>query len=169
MRENARGNSENHTSPTPIAARYGRSSGVGGSTASTTTGIDCERRVRAYAVITRATCIFSTSRFRRLCIPARKRNFLPIQFTGRNDPVPSRGTIRAWTRAPLRRERSIFLCSCKLTFSLARQFPVCLIVRHACRCEFFRVRATYRLLALHDIHCIDGYIVNARIIDKSTR
>jgi len=34
--------------------------------------IDCKRRVRAYTVITRATCIFSTSRFRRLWHPREK-------------------------------------------------------------------------------------------------
>lgn len=57
-----------------------------GSTVSATGGSIADGvNARAFAVITRVTCIFSTSRFRRLCIPARKRNFLPIQCAGRND------------------------------------------------------------------------------------
>lgn len=65
-------------------ARYGR--GNRGSTACRRLGIDCERRVRAYTVITRATCIFSTSRFRRLCIPAR--NVISSRYNAPAGTIP---------------------------------------------------------------------------------
>lgn len=126
MRENARGNSENHASPSPAGVPpRGTAVALTASTASTasTTGdrlrTACTRLRRYYT----RHMHFLSFPFPPAVHPREKRNFLPIQCAGRNDPVSSRGMTRADSRArpTLRRERSIFLSSYKLTVSLARQ------------------------------------------------
>lgn len=127
-----------------------------GSTPSTTApGIDCETAcVRAYTVITRATCIFSTSR--RLCIPARNvissRYNAPAGTIPFHPVAPTRTDSRA--RIPtLRREALDIFIFVQTDIFFGASVPICLAARHTRRCEF-SVRAMYRLLALHDTHCI---------------
>lgn len=180
MRENARGNSENRASPLPPptdrptdrppARSPARSLAIQPWRRRRPGRIDCERARNAPMPLLHAPHAFSQLPVSAgLRIPARKRNFLPIQCAGRNNSILC-ASVRADSRAhsTLRRvcARYFYLrvnwrLLGRVGSGLSRTFDVSVRVLSDV--------ATYRLLALHGTHCANGYIVNAGIIDNSTR